>query len=147
MDDPRLAAQEAGHKAFLEVPCGLKDAVTAAINAALDAADPLRQPVPADTIPDAAVKAMQKSLRGNGWGLYTARVDDDLRQALAAALPHLAPHPSQVNDCSRCVLLGIDQFNVAICRHPSHPKKWMTIGKVRIPAPSWCPGMIERSES
>lgn len=36
MGDPRIAAQEAGHKAFLEAPCGLKDAVTAAINAAPD---------------------------------------------------------------------------------------------------------------
>lgn len=40
MKPPRLAAQTAGHKAFQEVPCGLKDAVTAAINAALDAIVP-----------------------------------------------------------------------------------------------------------
>lgn len=36
------AAQEAGHKAFLTVPCSLKDAVTATVNAALAAADRAR---------------------------------------------------------------------------------------------------------
>lgn len=82
MDDPRL-------RVLLEA----KRTNTMSSNqllAAIDAVDPLRQPVPGDTIPDAAVGAMQKSLRGNGWSVLDGCVDD-LRQALAAALPHLAP--------------------------------------------------------
>lgn len=61
MDDPRIAAQEAGHKAFREVPCGLKDAVTAAINAALDARD--EQIIELKTANNRASEALMRAAR------------------------------------------------------------------------------------
>lgn len=122
MDDPRLAAQQAGQKAFLEVPCGLKDAVTAAINAALDAAGSLRQPVPADAVPDAALDAMCAVLNGCGQWLTI----HEAKAALAAALPHLAPRPAVAKPTPDAWIEGttVDMLREVLFPGFSHPHQF-----------------------